>query len=165
MYPSINAWSDEGDGMRAAQNWLTEGRLGHGARGIGVIERARCLELACSYTQQRSTFGEKLSQRQTVQNMIVDMFQDLHQLRLMVYDATWRADHGEDVETVYMCKYFGDERSFKGADRCMQIHGGMGLAKDLPIEQFFRDQRSMVVTEALPRFKDGFGKADFEAIR
>ena len=137
---------DEGDGMRAAQSWLTEGRLRHGARGIGVIER--CLELACSYAQQRSTFGEKLSQRQTVQNMIVDMFQDLHQLRLMVYDAAWRADHGEDVRKhSYMCKYFGDERSFKAADRCMQIHGGMGLAKDLPIEQFFRDQRSMVITE------------------
>ncbi|MEK9683338.1 MAG: acyl-CoA dehydrogenase family protein [Rhodospirillaceae bacterium] len=137
---------EEGDGMRAAQSWLTEGRLRHGARGIGVIER--CLELACSYAQQRSTFGAKLADRQTVQNMIVDMYQDLHQLRLMVYDAAWRADQGEDVrKQSYMCKYFGDERSFKAADRCMQIHGGMGLAKDLPIEQFFRDQRSMVITE------------------
>jgi len=137
---------EEGDGMKAAQSWLTEGRLRHGARGIGVIER--CLELACSYAQQRSTFGSKLSDRQTVQNMIVDMYQNVHQLRLMVYNAAWRADQGEDVrKESYMCKYFGDEMSFRAADRCMQIHGGMGLTKDLPIEQFFRDQRSMVITE------------------
>jgi acyl-CoA dehydrogenase len=137
---------DEGDGMRAAQSWLTEGRLRHGARGAGVIER--CLELAASYSNQRSTFGAKLSTRQTVQNMLVDMYQNLHQLRLMVYNAAWRADQGQDVrKESYMCKYFGDEMSFHAADRCMQIHGGMGLTKDLPIEQFFRDQRSMIITE------------------
>ena len=137
---------EEGDGMRAAQSWLTEGRLRHGARGIGVIER--CLELAASYANQRSTFGAKLATRQSVQNMLVDMYQHMHQLRLMVYNAAWRADQGEDVrKESYMCKYFGDEMSFHAADRCMQIHGGMGLTKDLPIEQFFRDQRSMVITE------------------
>ena len=137
---------EEGDGMRAAQSWLTEGRLRHGARGAGVIER--CLELAAAYSNQRSTFGAKLSTRQTVQNMLVDMYQNLHQLRLMVYNAAWRADQGQDVrKESYMCKYFGDEMSFSAADRCMQIHGGMGLTKDLPIEQFFRDQRSMIITE------------------
>jgi acyl-CoA dehydrogenase len=137
---------EEGDGMRAAQSWLTEGRLRHGARGIGVIER--CLELAASYATQRSTFGARLATRQTVQNMLVDMYQHMHQLRLMVYNAAWRADQGEDVRNEsYMCKYFGDEMSFHAADRCMQIHGGMGLTKDLPIEQFFRDQRSMIITE------------------
>ena len=137
---------EEGDGMKAAQSWLTEGRLRHGARGAGVIER--CLELAASYANQRSTFGAKLATRQTVQNMLVDMYQNLHQLRLMVYNAAWRADQGQDVrKESYMCKYFGDEMSFSAADRCMQIHGGMGLTKDLPIEQFFRDQRSMIITE------------------
>ena len=146
VVPVENRIGEEGDGMRAAQSWLTEGRLRHGARGAGVIER--CLELAASYSNQRSTFGAKLSTRQTVQNMLVDMYQNLHQLRLMVYNAAWRADQGRDVrKESYMCKYFGDEMSFKAADRCMQIHGGMGLTKDLPIEQFFRDQRSMVITE------------------
>jgi len=46
-----------------------------------------------------------------------------------------------------MVKIFGDERSFWAADRVMQIHGGMGLSKELPIERFFRDQRSMMITE------------------
>jgi acyl-CoA dehydrogenase len=144
--PVENRVGEEGDGMKAAQSWLTEGRLRHGARGIGVIER--CLELAASYANQRSTFGAKLATRQTVQNMLVDMYQNMHQLRLMVYDAAWRVDEGQDVRNQsYMCKYFGDEMGFKAADRCMQIHGGMGLTTDLPIERFFRDQRSFIITE------------------
>lgn len=144
--PVENRIGEEGSGMATAQKWLTEGRLRHGARGIGVIER--CLELAAGYAKQRSTFGALLSERQAVQFMLVDMYQHLHQLRLMVYDAAWRLDQGEDVRNAsYMCKYFGDEMSFHAADRAMQIHGGMGLTKDLPIEQFWRDQRSMIITE------------------
>lgn len=146
VIPVENRIGDEGDGMRAAQSWLTEGRLRHGARGVGVIER--CLELGATYANQRSTFGAKLATRQTVQNMLVDMYQNMHQLQLMVYNAACRADAGQDVrKESYMCKYFGDEKSFHAADRCMQIHGGMGLTTDLPIEQFFRDQRSMIITE------------------
>ncbi len=144
--PVENRVGEEGDGMRAAQSWLTEGRLRHGARGIGVIER--CLELATSYAKQRSTFGAKLAERQTVQNMLVDMYQNMHMLRLMVHETAWKVDQGEDVRKAsYMCKYFGDEKSFHAADRCMQIHGGMGLTTDLPIERFWRDQRSFIITE------------------
>ncbi|MEE8334409.1 MAG: acyl-CoA dehydrogenase family protein [Alphaproteobacteria bacterium] len=144
--PVENRVGEEGDGMRAAQSWLTEGRLRHGARGIGVIER--CLELATSYAKQRSTFGAKLAERQTVQNMLVDMYQNVHMLRLMVHETAWRVDQGEDVRKAsYMCKYFGDEKSFHAADRCMQIHGGMGLTTDLPIERFWSDQRSFIITE------------------
>ncbi len=144
--PVENRIGEEGGGMAAAQKWLTEGRLRHGARGCGVIER--CLELAAGYARQRSTFGAPLADRQAVQFMLVDMYQNLHQLRLMVYQASWKLDRGENVRyEAYMCKYFGDEKSFHAADRCMQIHGGMGLTKDLPIEQFWRDQRSMIITE------------------
>jgi acyl-CoA dehydrogenase len=144
--PVENRVGEEGDGMKAAQGWLTDGRLRHGARGAGVIER--CLELACGYASQRKTFGALLSSRQSVQNMIVDMYQNLHQLRLMVYNAAWREDQGEDIrKESYICKYFGDEMSFHAADRCMQIHGGMGLTTDLPIEKFWRDQRSFIITE------------------
>jgi acyl-CoA dehydrogenase len=105
--PVKNRVGEEGDGMKAAQGWLTEGRLRHGARGIGVIER--CLELAAGYAKQRKTFGALLSERQSVQNMLVDMYQNMHQLRLMVYNAAWREDQGEDVRNEsYMCKYFCD---------------------------------------------------------
>ena len=137
---------EEGDGFRHAQHWLNVGRIRHGARGIGVIER--CLELGASYAKQRVTFGKPLADRQAVQWMLTDSYMEMHQLRLMVYDAAWKYDQGRDIRTeAYMAKIFGDSQSFQAADRCMEIHGGMGLATDLPIEKFWRDQRSMMITE------------------
>ncbi len=144
--PVENRIGEEGDGFKHAQHWLSVGRIRHGARGIGVIER--CLELGAGYAKQRVTFGKPLAERQAVQWMLVDSFIDLHQLRLMVYDAAWKYDQGRDIRTeAYMAKVFGDTQSFLAADRCMEMHGGMGLATDLPIEKFWRDQRSMMITE------------------
>ena len=137
---------EEGEGFKYAQGWINDGRLRHGARGIGVIER--CLELGTSYAKQRVTFGQPLADRHAVQWMLVDMYTELHQLRLMVHQAAWKADQGEDFRyEAYMCKIFGDTKSFEAADRCMQIHGGLGLTTDLPIEKMWRDQRSFIITE------------------
>jgi acyl-CoA dehydrogenase len=137
---------EEGGGFAQAQHWLNVGRIRHGARGIGVIER--CLELGTQYAKQRVTFGKPLAERQAVQWMLAESFMEMHQLRLMVYDAAWKYDQGRDIRTeAYMAKIFGDTQSFHAADRCMEIHGGMGLATDLPIEKFWRDQRSRMITE------------------
>ncbi len=137
---------EEGDGFRHAQHWLNVGRIRHGARSMGVIER--CLELGAQYAKQRVTFGQPLAERQAVQWMLADTFMEHHQLRLMVYDAAWKYSQSRDIRAeAYMAKIFGDTQSFRAADRCMEIHGGMGLATDLPIEKFWRDQRSMMITE------------------
>jgi acyl-CoA dehydrogenase len=144
--PVENRIGEEGDGFRHAQHWLSVGRIRHGARSMGVIER--CLELGTQHAKQRVTFGKPLAERQAVQWMLAESFMELHQLRLMVYDAAWKYDQGRDIRTeAYMAKIFGDTQSFHAADRCMEIHGGMGLATDLPIEKFWRDQRSMMITE------------------
>ena len=144
--PAENMIGGEGDGFKFAQNWISAGRIRHGARGIGVIER--CLELGASYAKQRETFGRKLAERQSVQWMLVDSYADLHMLRLMVHTAAAKHDAGEDIRyDSYMCKYLGDTKSFEAADRCMQIYGGMGLTTDLPIERMWRDQRSFIITE------------------
>jgi acyl-CoA dehydrogenase len=144
--PVADRIGQEGDGFKHAQHWLNVGRIRHGARSMGVIER--CLELGTRYARQRVTFGQPLAERQAVQWMLADSFMELHQLRLMVSDAAWKYDQGRDIRTeAYMAKIFGDTQSFHAADRCMEIHGGMGLATDLPIEKFWRDQRSMMITE------------------
>jgi acyl-CoA dehydrogenase len=146
LVPVENMIGAEGQGFRHAQDWINVGRLRHGARGIGVIER--CLEMGAGYAKQRKTFGHLLSERQAVQWMLVDSYIELHQLKLMVYDAASKYDRGVDIRTeAYMAKVFGDTQSFQAADRCMEIHGGMGLATELPIEKFWRDQRSMMITE------------------
>jgi acyl-CoA dehydrogenase len=144
--PAENLVGGEGEGFRLAQSWINTGRIRHAARGMGIIRR--CLELATAYAEQRVTFGEKLSRRQAVQWMLVDMYMNLHQLKLMVFEAASRFDRGEDIRNeAFMCKIFGDTKSFEAADACMQIHGGIGLTKELPIERFWRDQRSMIITE------------------
>lgn len=144
--PAENLVGKEGDGFRMAQNWITFGRMRHGALGLGTMER--CLELGASYAGQRVTFGEKLADRQAVQWMLVDTYAERHQLRLMLYDAAARYDRGEDIRYLtYMCKYLGDRLGFTAADRCLQIHGGIGLTTDLPIEKFWRDARSFMITE------------------
>lgn len=144
--PVENLIGEEGDGFKFAQNWINTGRIRHGARGMGVIER--CLELGASYAKQRVTFGKPLADRQSVQWMLVDMHTELHQLTLMVHHAAWKQERGEDIRyEAYMCKYFGDTQSWQAADRCMQIHGGIGLTTDLPIERMWRDQRSFMITE------------------
>ena len=80
--------------------------------------------------------------------MLVDSYADLHMLSLMVWTAAARHDAGEDIRTeAYMVKYFGDTKSFEAADRCLQIHGGIGLTEDLPIAEIWRNQRSFIVTE------------------
>jgi acyl-CoA dehydrogenase len=144
--PGWKRIGQEGEGFKHAQSWLNSGRIRHGARSLGVIER--CFELGTDYAKQRKTFGAPLAERQSVQWPLIDIYMDAHKLRLMLYHAAWKFDRGEDCrEEAFMVKIFGDERSFWAADRVMQIHGGMGLSKELPIERFFRDQRSMMITE------------------
>ena len=144
--PVENLVGEEGDGFRMAQNWITFGRMRHGALGLGTMERS--LELAASYAKQRVTFGQPLTERQSVQWMLVDTYAEMHQLRLMLYDAAARHDRGQDIRYLtYMCKFVGDRLGFAAADRCMQIHGGIGLTTDLPIEKLWRDTRSFMITE------------------
>jgi acyl-CoA dehydrogenase len=144
--PVSHRVGQEGEGMRFGQQWLNIGRVKHGARALGVAER--CLEMASSYAKQRSTFGRPLADRQAVQWMLADMFIELQAARLLVYKTALRLDHGEEArEDAYVAKYFADEMAFKTADSCMQIHGGIALTTDLPIEKMWRQQRSYRITE------------------
>jgi acyl-CoA dehydrogenase len=146
VVPAANRVGAEGEGFAIAQRWLNDGRIRHGARACGVAER--CLDLAVAYAGQRKTFGELLSERQGVQWILADCFTDLHAAKLMVQDAAARLDRGEDARAAtFMVKIFGDEMGFRVADRCMQLHGGIGLTTELPIEKFWRDQRSFMITE------------------
>lgn len=144
--PATHLVGEEGEGFRLGQRWLGAGRLRHGARALGVAQR--CIEMMVSYAKQRVTFGRPLADRQAVQWMIADSFVEFHAARLMVYHAAARADAGEDYrQEAYISKYYADEMAFRVADRCMQVHGGIGLTTDLPIERFWRQQRSYRITE------------------
>jgi acyl-CoA dehydrogenase len=141
-----NMIGKEGDGMRAAQSWITAGRLYQACRGLGVAKRS--LELMISYAKQRVTFGAPLAERQAVQFMIADSVTEHHMTQLMVYQLAARTDAGVAARhESYMAKIAGTELGFRVADRCMQIHGGVGLATEMPISKMWRDARSFMITE------------------
>ncbi|MDC0033792.1 acyl-CoA dehydrogenase, partial [Alphaproteobacteria bacterium] len=137
---------EEGQGFALGQRFLANGRLKHGSRGVGTAQR--CLDLMCDYAQQRVTFGEKLANRQAVQWMITDTYVELQAARLMVYNVADLASKGQiDRTDGFTQKMYGVELGFRAADRCMQVHGGIGLTNDLPIENFWRQSRSFRITE------------------
>jgi len=144
--PAENLVGEEGQGFALAQGYINHGRIRQGAHACGAAER--CLGLTASYALQRKTFGELLSSRQGVQWMIADGFTEVFATRLMVYDAARKMDAGVDARLeTFMIKTFGVEMGFRVVDTCMQLHGGLGLTQDSPIERFWRDLRSYRITE------------------
>ena len=144
--PKSNLIGGLGGGFSAGQKWIGAGRIKHGARSVGVATRA--LELAAAYAKQRVTFGRPLSDRQGIQWKLADIYMDIEVGRMLVRRAAAMIDAGEQarVET-YHCKYFCDEMAFNALDVCMQIHGGIGLTLDLPIERMWRRQRGDRILE------------------
>jgi acyl-CoA dehydrogenase len=144
--PASHLVGEEGKGFGLAQKWLGAGRVKHGARALGVAERS--LELSVKYSYERSTFGKPLSERQGIQWQLADMWMGLDCATLLVRRAASMIDNGEEARVEgFHCKYFADEMAFKAIDRAMQIHGGIGLTTDLPIERMWRQQRSYRITE------------------
>jgi alkylation response protein AidB-like acyl-CoA dehydrogenase len=89
-----------------------------------------------------------LADRQAIQFMIADSAMELHAARLMVYECAWRHDRGKDVRNLsYMVKVMSTEMASRVVDRAIQVHGGVGLTKDLPLEWWYRQIRSTRITE------------------
>ncbi len=145
--PAANVIGEVGGGFSLAQKWISEGRIrGHGARCLGIA--ARALEMMIDYSHHRVTFGRPLADRQAVQFMVADSAMELHATRLMVYECAWRHDRGEDVRDLsYMVKVMATEMVGRVVDRSIQVHGGVGLTKDLPLEWWYRQVRAIRITE------------------
>jgi acyl-CoA dehydrogenase len=135
-----------GRGWDLAREFLDMGRLLHGPKAIGRAERA--LELAITYANERQTFGAPLASRQAIQWMIADSTVELHAARMMTYHAAWKAEQGLDYHVeASAVKLYADEMLVRVVDRALQIHGGAGLSRALPLELMFRDARSRTITE------------------
>ena len=142
-----NIIGELGQGFELGQKFLTEARIkAHGARSIGAAQRA--LDMMIDYSQQRVTFGQPLSDRQAIQFMIADSAMELRMTRLLVYECAWRFDRGEDVRDLsYMVKITGPEMATRVVDRAIQVHGGMGVSTELPLEHFYREARAVRINE------------------
>jgi acyl-CoA dehydrogenase len=145
MVPVENRIGNEGDGMKAAQTWINANRVNQAARGIGVTQR--CLEMITGYAPQRQTFGRPLADRQAVQFAVADLYTKLQAGQLLTYRTAWKFDNGTlERHDTFMTKVFCTELGFEAADRCMQFHGGLGTATEMPIERMWRQSRSFMIT-------------------
>jgi (R)-benzylsuccinyl-CoA dehydrogenase len=136
-----------GEAFKPMSNRLGIRRIEFGARCIGMGERL--VDLMAVQAKNRTTFGKPLADRQAIQWMIADSVIELHATRLMVDDAAKKLDSGViDIRReASATKVFATEMISKIADRCMQMHGAMGLSKELPIEFIYRNSRFLRIVE------------------
>ncbi|ODU62884.1 MAG: hypothetical protein ABT00_23480 [Bordetella sp. SCN 68-11] len=119
-----------------------------GAAGQGWDLAREFLDMGRLIHNERSTFGQPLAKRQAIQWMIADSMVELHAARSMVLHAAWRADRGLDYHLeASAVKLYADEMLIRVVDRAIQIHGGLGLSRELPLELMYRDARSRTITE------------------
>lgn len=144
--PVENLVGREGDGFQLAQHGLARIRLRYAAAAIGVAEEA--IHLACQWVSTRSTFGALLATRQHVQFTLADARMRLNAARYLTWDAALALDAGENAQPqVSMAKVYATEAGFEIVDAVMQLFGGMGMAKEMPLEHWFRGLRVARIVE------------------
>jgi acyl-CoA dehydrogenase len=146
VIPAENLVGEEGQGFALAQQWLVRGRLRYAAQAIGVAEEA--VRMAAEWASSRETFGALLATRQAVQFALADAKVKITAARHLTWEAAWESDQGRDARTkASMAKLYGTEAGFEVVDAMMQILGGMGMTKDLPLEHWFRGLRVSRIVE------------------
>lgn len=138
--PAENLLMNEGEGLKLTQIRLGPARLTHCMRWLGLSKR--CVEIANEYAQNRFAFGERLSQRESVQMMIGDLAMQIEIGRMLVMKAAWELDRGGFArKEVSMAKVHVANVLHKAADTAIQINGARGYSKDTPLEWIYRYAR------------------------
>lgn len=140
VVPGENVIGEVGKGYKIAIETLNEGRIGIGAQMVGLARGA--LEHAIAYAKQRKQFGKTIGEFQGVQFQLATMATELEAAKLLVYNAARLRDAGLPFLTeAAMAKYFASEVAEKVASKAIEIHGGIGITKDCPVEKLFRDAK------------------------
>ncbi|GAA2080363.1 acyl-CoA dehydrogenase family protein [Actinomadura alba] len=138
--PARNILGEIGQGFELGMKWIVKGRFTIPSHAIGIAERA--LEMAIEYARTRQTFGKPIGANQAIQWMIADSEVELEAARLLVLRAAWAVDQNLDPRhSSSMAKLYGAGMVNRVVDRVMQIHGGMGYTRELPIERWYRQVR------------------------
>jgi alkylation response protein AidB-like acyl-CoA dehydrogenase len=120
----------------------------------------RALDMMIEYAPQRVTFGKPLSSRQTVQNWIADAATRIHAMRLMTYDCAWKIDEGRDTrQEISMIKSYCTEAAYDIVDHAMQMFGGMGMTREMPLYLLSNKLRTMRITMDQARSTIGWSRA------
>jgi acyl-CoA dehydrogenase len=138
--PAENVLGEVGNGFQLAMAWIGQGRLLIPARAVGQAQRL--LEMGREYARQRIAFGHPIADYQAIQWMLADSAVEIEEVGWLVLSAAWRADQSGDARhAISMAKLAGAEMIWRVADRVLQIHGGTGYTKEMPIERVMRDVR------------------------
>lgn len=140
VVPDANRLGDVGGGWALVNEQLTHGRLKIAAFQLGMAQRS--IDIAVEWAKSRVTWGKPIASRQAVQWMLADSVTELDAARLLTYRAAWLADEGKPCETeAFMAKLYATEMAQRVTDRCLQILGGLGYSKEVPIQSFYRQVR------------------------
>ena len=144
--PHRNLLGEIGQGFELGMKWIGKGRYIIPSTALGIAERA--LGMAVEYANTRETFGRKIGANQAIQWMIADSEVELEAARWLILRAAWTVDQGWDPRhSSSMAKLYGAGMANRVVDRVMQIHGGMGYTRELPIERWYRQVRLMRIYE------------------
>lgn len=148
--PVENRIGDEGAGFRIAMTVLDSGRIGIAAQALGIAQAA--YDAALAWSRDRKAFGESIGSFQSIQNKIADMKTRIEASRLLVLQAAWAKGEAErtgakNTLNASMAKLFASETCMWVTHQALQIHGGMGYSKELPLERYFRDAKITEIYE------------------
>jgi alkylation response protein AidB-like acyl-CoA dehydrogenase len=148
--PAENMIGKEGDGFKIAMTVLDAGRIGIGAQALGIAEAA--YEAARLYAGEREAFGQPIGAFQGTGFKIADMKTRIEASRLLIYNAALLKERAKTTAERFsleasMAKLFASETAMFCAHQAVQIHGGMGYSKELPVERYFRDAKITEIYE------------------
>ena len=148
--PAANLLGNEGEGFKIAMTVLDAGRIGIATQALGIAEAA--YEAARQYAGQREAFGQPIGQFQGTGFKLADMKTRIEASRLLIYNAALAKEKSKQMGGRYsleasMAKLFASETAMYVTHQAVQIHGGMGYSKELPIERYFRDAKITEIYE------------------
>jgi alkylation response protein AidB-like acyl-CoA dehydrogenase len=148
--PVENRLGAEGDGFKIAMTVLDAGRIGIASQALGIAEAA--LEASIAYAREREAFGQKIGEFQMIQQKLADMKCRVEASRLLVYQAALAKMAATKTGGRYsmeasMAKLFASEAAMWVTTQAIQIHGGMGYSKEMPLERYFRDAKITEIYE------------------
>ncbi len=148
--PVENRIGEEGEGFKIAMTVLDAGRIGIAAQGLGLAEAA--YEASLQYVREREAFGQKIGQFQGLQFKLADMKMRIESARGLIYNACeakerWKRTGERFTLAASLAKLAASETAMFVTHAAVQIHGGLGYSKELPVERYFRDAKITEIYE------------------
>lgn len=144
------AWARKAKAFKIAMAVLDAGRIGIASQALGIAEAAYAASV--DYARNREAFGQKIGEFQGISFQLADMKTRIEAARLLIYNAAMAKERSKKDGSRFtleasMAKLFASETAMFVAHAAVQIHGGLGYSKELPIERYFRDAKITEIYE------------------